>query len=122
MLKVLNRDLEWAGIEKTQDGKTVHLHACRHSYITLLARSGMQPHILKKLARHSKTDMTLSVYTHIVHGDESLAVENLPNPDQNDEIVESKATGTNDTKPHVRLHVQNWLQLALEAAKDTTRF
>jgi integrase len=102
LLKVLNRDLEWAGIEKTIDGKTVHLHACRHSFVTMLARKGIQPHIVKRLARHSKTDMTMSVYTHIIYGDENLAIGALPIPQAKAEITEILATGTDNSQGGVQ--------------------
>ncbi len=107
MLRVFDRDCKAAGINKEVDGKVVHLHACRHSFITMLARQGAQPHITRKLARHSKMDMTMGVYTHIVHGDDSIAIEALPIPQQRE--VETRATGTDDrvatSKAHVRNHV-----------------
>jgi len=110
MLKVLNQDLEFAGIPKTdENGKVVHLHACRHSFITLLARMGTPPHIIQKLARHSKIDMTMSVYTHLVHGDDSIAIESLPTPEP--KAIPTRATGTDDSAvakvAHVRPYVQN---------------
>jgi len=80
-LKVLNRDLEFAGIEKTDDvGRVIHLHALRHSFASLLAREGVHPHVLQRLARHSKVDTTMRLYTHILHGDDVSAIENLKQP------------------------------------------
>ena len=80
-LKVLNRDLECAGIEKTDDvGRVVHLHALRHSFASLLARQGVHPHVLQRLARHSDIQTTMNVYTHLLHGDEVSAIESLRQP------------------------------------------
>ena len=122
MLKVLNSDLEWAGIEKTVNGKTVHLHACRHSFITMLAREGVQPHIVKQLARHSKTDMTMSVYTHIIHGDENLAISALPMPQAKTDVMEIIATGTDSSTGGVQkgVHdIQNGVQNGVHTGGST---
>jgi len=80
-LKVLNRDLEFAGIEKTDDvGRVIHLHALRHSFASLLAREGVHPHVLQRLARHTKVDTTMRLYTHILLGDDVSAIESLKQP------------------------------------------
>lgn len=80
-LKVLNRDLEYAGIEKMDDvGRVVHLHALRHSFASLLAREGVHPHVLQRLARHSDIQTTMKVYTHLLHGDDVSAIESLKQP------------------------------------------
>ena len=52
-LKVFNKDLSFAGIEKKDSmGRVLHVHALRHSFTSLLARQGIHPHLLQKLARH----------------------------------------------------------------------
>jgi integrase len=80
-LKVLNRDLEYAGIEKTDDvGRVVHLHALRHSFASLLARQGVHPHVLQSLARHSQVETTMNLYTHVLRGDDVSAIESLKKP------------------------------------------
>ena len=75
----------------------------------MLAHKGVAPHIVKKLARHAKMEMTMCVYTHVFHGMENLAVESLPTPQLG--IAQEQATGTDDrptpTDPYVRIHVQN---------------
>ena len=82
-LKVFNRDLEFAGIEKEDDvGRVVHLHALRHSFTSLLARQGVHPHVLKSLARHSRVETTMSFYTHILRGDDVSAIESLQRPEK----------------------------------------
>ncbi len=80
-LTVLNRDLKYAGIEKTDDvGRVVHLHALRHSFASLLARQGIHPHVLQGLCRHSRVDTTMKLYTHILRGDDVSAIESLKQP------------------------------------------
>lgn len=70
-LKVLNRDLDYAGIQKTDEvGRVVHLHALRHSFASLLARQGVHPHVLQHLARHSRVETTMNLYTHVLRGDD----------------------------------------------------
>jgi len=82
-LRVLNRDLEFAGIEKTDDlGRVVYLHALRHSFASLLARQGVHPHVLQSLARHSQIETTMNLYTHVLRGDDISAIESLKQPKQ----------------------------------------
>jgi integrase len=80
-LKVFNKDLAFAGIDKTDDmGRVVHLHALRHSFASLLARQGVHPHVLRSLARHSRVETTMQHYTHILRGDDVSAIESLGQP------------------------------------------
>lgn len=93
-LKVFNRDLEFSGIEKIDDsGRVLHLHALRHSYTSLLARQGVHPHVLQRLARHAKVETTLSVYTHVLHGDDISAIESLNRPKEKVAKTQKKRTG-----------------------------
>ncbi len=92
-LKVFDRDLIFAGIEKHDDtGRVVHLHALRHSFASLLARQGVHPHVLQALARHSRVDTTMSFYTHILRGDDVSAIESLQRPTKANEKVKRKKT------------------------------
>ncbi len=80
-LKAFDKDLALAGIDKEDDvGRVVHLHALRHSFASLLARQGVHPHVLKRLARHARVDTTMSFYTHILRGDDISAIESLQEP------------------------------------------
>jgi len=80
-LKVLNRDLDYAKIQKTDEvGRVVHLHALRHSFASLLARQGVHPHVLQHLARHSRVETTMNLYTHVLRGDDISAIESLKQP------------------------------------------
>jgi integrase len=83
LLKVFNKDLEFAGIDKVDNfGRVVHIHALRHSFASLLARQGVHPHVLKRLARHARVDTTMSFYTHILRGDDVSAIESLQGPEK----------------------------------------
>jgi len=62
---------------KTDKGK-VDFHSLRHTFGTLLAGAGVHPKTAMDLMRHSKIELTMSVYTH--SQDEKLtdAIEGLP--------------------------------------------
>jgi integrase len=63
-LKVFDRDLRFAGIEKRDErGRTVCLHSLRHTFATMLSLGGVQPRVAQAAMRHSTIDMTMSVYT-----------------------------------------------------------
>jgi integrase len=59
-------------------GKVADFHALRHSYITLLERSGVSVKHAMELARHSDIRLTMNRYTHAALYDLGAAVENLP--------------------------------------------
>jgi hypothetical protein len=61
--KILNRDLTAAGIPKRDDrGRTLDVHALRHTFGTLLSMGGVAPRTAQAAMRHSKIDLTMSVY------------------------------------------------------------
>jgi len=93
LLKAFNKDLEFAGIEKKDDiGRVIHLHALRHSFTSLLARQGVHPHVLKRLARHARVDTTMNFYTHILRGDDVLAIQSLQEPGEAVKETKTKRT------------------------------
>ncbi|MFN7841282.1 MAG: tyrosine-type recombinase/integrase, partial [Pirellula sp.] len=58
-----HRDCEVAGIPRVDDmGRKVDIHALRHSFGTLLARSCTPIAVAMKLMRHSKAELTLGIY------------------------------------------------------------
>ena len=75
-------------------GRYVDFHALRHTAGSLLAASGAHPKVVQSIMRHSDINLTMSRYTHIFSGQESKAVENLPDLSLPSEEV-LKATGTN---------------------------
>ena len=101
--EMLRVDLEAAGLEyRDEDGLVFDFHSLRHSYITLLERSGASPKMAQELARHSDIRLTMNVYTHTGLYDKSAAVDCLPGllSGQQGEPVETlAATGTENARP-----------------------
>ena len=96
--EMLRLDLQAVGIPyRDGDGCVADFHALRHSYITMLERSGVSPKLAQELARHSDIRLTMNVYTHARLHDLSGAVEGLPTllpPGSTAELSTLKATGT----------------------------
>jgi integrase len=101
LVRILNRDLRLAGIPKRDDrGRTLDVHALRHTFGTLLSRGGVAPRTAQAAMRHSDIDLTMNVYTDPrlldVHG----ALDALPTlplaegPETGRESL--RATGTAD--------------------------
>ncbi|NQU26515.1 MAG: site-specific integrase [Candidatus Nealsonbacteria bacterium] len=96
LVKVLNGDLKMAGIPKRDDrGRTVDVHALRHSFGTHLSKGGVAPRTAQAAMRHSTLDLTMNVYTDPrlldVHG----ALDVLPGlPLNGDDPTAETATGT----------------------------
>ncbi len=77
--EMLRLDLECAGIPyRDRNGHVCDFHALRHSYVSLLARSGVHPKLAQELARHSDIKLTMNVYTHARLHDLAGAVDSLP--------------------------------------------
>ncbi len=91
---MLRRDLEQAEIEYENEDGTADFHALRHTFCSLLARSGVQPQTAQRLMRHSDINLTMKHYTHILLDDKRMAVSALPKINFSREIKE--ATGTED--------------------------
>jgi integrase len=83
------------------EGRTFDFHATRHSYITLLAKSGVHPKMAQDLARHSTIDLTMNHYTHLRLYDQAAALETLPSllPPAGPEREALRATGTGGQLP-----------------------
>ncbi len=99
---MLRIDLEAAGIPfADEEGRVCDFHALRHSYLTLVQRSGVHPKVAQELARHSDSRLTMNVYTHAHLHDLAGAVEMLPSllPSGRTAL---KATGTDGR--HVLRH------------------
>jgi len=101
LLRILNRDLEAAGIPKVDDrGRTLDVHAVRHTFGTLLSKGGVAPRTAQAALRHSKIDLTMNVYTDPRLLDVAGAINTLPalpldsNPNQPTDAV--RATGTDE--------------------------
>lgn len=56
----------WWSLERGNYGlDEFSLHELRHTYLTLLAKEGMHPKVMKELAGHYSSQITMDVYTHV---------------------------------------------------------
>jgi len=104
LVNILNRDLQLAGIDKADElGRTVDVHALRHTFCTLLSKSGALPKEAQLAMRHSSVELTMQGYTDPRLFDVAGAVEKLPDllPHLDDDTTEvMRATGTDDRSGH----------------------
>ena len=99
--KILDRDLLAAGIDKADErGRTIDVHALRHSFGTLLSKGGVAPRTAQAAMRHSNINLTMNVYTDPKLLDIQGALDSLPslnlNPSPSTERQMVRATGTDD--------------------------
>ena len=105
---MLRGDLEAAGIAYAVEGpdgpEYADFHALRHSYLTLLGRSGVDLRTAQELAGHSTPTLTAR-YTHRRSYDLAGAVDKLPNlvpnsntPNTEAEQIPLRMTGTDGAK------------------------
>ena len=99
LLRILNRDLEAAGIPKRDErGRTVDVHALRTTFGTLLSKGGVAPRTAQAAMRHSDISLTMSVYTDPklldVHGAMNALPELPLNHPDIDRSISNRATGT----------------------------
>jgi hypothetical protein len=92
---MLQADLADAGIAYVDDaGLFADFHALRHTTGSLLAASGVHPKVAQSIMRHGDINLTMSLYTHTLRGQESEAVRSLPDLSMPSRET-MKATGTN---------------------------
>jgi len=78
-VKILDRDLAAAGIPKRDErGRTVDVHALRHTFGTHLSKNGVAPRTAQAAMRHSSLDLTMDVYTDPSLLDVAGALDVLP--------------------------------------------
>ena len=76
---MLKADLADAGIPYVDDAaRYADFHCLRHTTGSLLAASGCHPKVAQSIMRHGDINLTMSLYTHTLRGQESEAVKNLP--------------------------------------------
>jgi len=99
---MIKADLADAGISYVDEsGRYADFHSLRHTTGSLLAASGAHPKVAQSLMRHSTIDLTLSRYTHIYGGQESEAVNNLPDLSLPSSKYKAAATGTEGTEKNL---------------------
>jgi len=102
LVKIFDRDLQAAGIAKRDErGRTLDVHALRHSFGTLLSKGGVSPRTAQAAMRHSRIDLTMNVYTDPKLLDLHAAVESLPELRLDAGRQEQRATGTDARTPSV---------------------
>jgi len=97
LIRILDCDLAAAGIAKRDDrGRTVDVHAMRHTFGTHLSKGGVSPRTAQAAMRHSTIDLTMSTYTDPRLLDVAGALDVLPSlPLGNGpHTQQAKATGT----------------------------
>ena len=76
---MMKADLESAGIPYVDaHGLYADFHALRHTFITNMMKSGVNPKTAQALARHSTIDLTMNVYTTLTVTDQAAALNTLP--------------------------------------------
>ncbi len=103
LVKNLNRDLAAAGIAKRDDrGRTLDVHALRHSFGTLLSAGGVTPRTAQAAMRHSDIGLTMNVYTDPRLLDVGATLDALPalplGSSPFDRGQEAKSTGTDSRR------------------------
>ena len=94
MLENFNDDLQAAGIEKKDaSGRTLDLHALRHTCATQLVSAGVDPETIRALMRHSSI-MQTGMYLHADKKLMATAMATLPDiqPMKNTSPTESVST------------------------------
>jgi len=96
LVRVFDRDLKAAGIPKRDErGRTVDVHALRHSFGTLLSKGGVSPRTAQAAMRHSSLGLTMNVYTDPKLLDVRGALDVLPDlPLFGGGGIREQATGT----------------------------
>ena len=78
-IHVFNADIAAAGLPKAdQRGRTLDIHALRHTFGTHLSLAGVLPRTAQAAMRHSRLELTMNVYTDPVLLDVAGAVNALP--------------------------------------------
>ena len=101
MADMIRADCEAAGIDCEDNGQgKVDFHSLRHTTGTLLAASGVHPKVAQTIMRHSDINLTMSIYTHTLTGQESRAIANLPDLTQpSEQKQQAVATRTDNVIP-----------------------
>jgi integrase len=75
--EMLQVDLAEAKIEYKTDRGYADFHSLRHTFGTILAKSGAAPQIAQKLMRHSDPRLTQNYYTHLLVEDLRSATDKI---------------------------------------------
>jgi len=108
---------KWKIDKRDERGRTVDVHALRHTFGTHLSKGGVAPRTAQAAMRHSTIDLTMNVYTDPRLLDVAGAMEALPalplGADPISDSTVTKATGTDNSAvrqfaPGFARSVANW--------------
>jgi len=111
MTKVFDADLAFAGIvtrdehgkiQKQDDqGRSVDIHALRHTFGTMLSKAGTPLQIVQKAMRHSDPKLTMGTYSHLELLDVAGALEVLPdfNSSKDSSVQDATVQNANRNSP-----------------------
>ena len=147
LVRILDRDLVAAGIarrvkgadgkvridKRDERGRTVDVHALRHTFGTLLSKGGVAPRTAQAAMRHSDVNLTMNKYTDPKLLDVAGAMEALPAlplmGSEASEAVALSATGTDNStawplvpttgKPGILQSIMGKIASAAEKSKTT---
>ncbi len=91
---MLQADLADANISYVENGLYADFHALRHTTGSWLAANNVHPKVIQSIMRHSKIELTMSVYTHTLTGQEPKAIASLPDLSLPSSKQKAVATGT----------------------------
>ena len=95
LISILDRDLAAAGVPNRDDrGRTVDVHAMRHTFGTHLSKGGVSPRTAQAALRHSTIDLTMNTYTDPRLLDVAGSLEVLPSLLLPDAPSTERATAT----------------------------
>lgn len=106
--KILDRDLKAAGIPKRDErGRTIDVHALRHTFGTWLSKGGVAPRTAQAAMRHASLEMTMNVYTDPKLLDIAGALDALPAlPIYGNQQQAEVKTGTDAGTARIDKHLQ----------------
>jgi site-specific recombinase XerD len=79
LIGIFDRDLAAAGIAKQDErGRTLDVHALRHTFGTHLSLAGVAPRVAQAAMRHSTLNLTMNIYTDPTLLDVAGAINALP--------------------------------------------
>jgi len=100
LVRILDRDLKLAGIPKRDErGRTIDVHAMRHTFGTLLSKGGVAPRTAQAAMRHSSLDLTMNVYTDPKLLDVAGAMDALPALPLADDLKREPLAATGTDSP-----------------------
>ena len=113
--RILDRDLKAAGIPKRDDrGRTIDVHALRHTFGTMLSVAGVAPRVAQAAMRHSSINLTMNAYTDPRLLDVQGAVESLPS-------ITATTSDPNENRQRIAAGAENLVAPTVALTSDFSR-